>query len=76
MSLFNDLIRFKNSKEWIDFEKYYGVRIEIRNQEIRNVVLSGKFRIAEGLDYALSVLQAEIPFHYYRNKATSTLYIE
>ena len=24
MSLFNDLIRFKNSKEWIDFEKYYG----------------------------------------------------
>ncbi len=59
-----------------DFEKYYGVRIEIRNQEIRNVVLSGKFRIAEGLDYALSVLQAEIPFHYYRNKATSTLYIE
>jgi len=24
MSLFNDLIKFKNSKEWIDFEKYYG----------------------------------------------------
>ena len=23
MNLFNDLIRFKNSKEWIEFEKYY-----------------------------------------------------
>ncbi len=24
MDLFNNLIKFKNSKEWIDFEKYYG----------------------------------------------------
>ena len=59
-----------------DFEKYYGLRIEIRNKKIRHIVLSGKFRIAEGLDYALSILQTKTPFHYYRNEATSTLYIE
>ena len=23
MNLFNDLIKFKNSKEWIEFAKYY-----------------------------------------------------
>lgn len=59
-----------------DFEKYYGVRIQIRNKKIQKVVLSGKFRIAEGLDYALSVMQAEIPFQYHRNEENSTLYIE
>ena len=59
-----------------DFEKYYGIRIQIRKKSIRNVVLSGKFRIAEGLDYALSVMQAEVPFQYHRNEEDSTLYIE
>lgn len=59
-----------------DFEKFYGVRIVIDNRQISKVALSGKFRIAEGLDYALSVLQAEASFKYHRSADGSTIFIK
>ncbi len=59
-----------------DFEKYYGLRIVVDNRKLSRMVLSGKFRIAEGLDYALSVLQAEVAFKYHRSSDSSTIFIE
>lgn len=59
-----------------DFEKYYGLRIVVNNRKLSQMVLSGKFRIAEGLDYALSVLQAEVPFKYKRNRDNTEILIE
>lgn len=59
-----------------DFEKLYGIRIVVDNKQISKVALSGKFRIADGLDYALSVLQAEASFKYHRSADGSTIFIE
>lgn len=59
-----------------DFEKFYGVHIVVDNEQIRKITLSGKFRIAEGLDYALSVLQTEAPFKYHRSADSSTIFIK
>lgn len=47
-----------------DLERYYGVRIDQQNNEIRKVTLSGKFRIGDGIEYALCVLQHRVEFDY------------
>ena len=47
-----------------DLEQYYGVRIDQQNNEIRKVTLSGKFRIGDGIEYALRVLQHRVEFDY------------
>ena len=40
-----------------DFEKYYGIRIIINNKKVLKYSYNGKFRQADGIDYALRVLQ-------------------
>ena len=50
-----------------DLEKYFDLSISIHNREIEKVMLTGKFRIAEGLDYILRVLQTNVDFTYKRN---------
>jgi hypothetical protein len=49
------------------FEKTYGIRIAVRNARIRNRVLTGKFRMTDGVEYALRVLQREIGFKFERD---------
>lgn len=58
-----------------DFEKYYGVHVEVRNPRLKSVSLSGKFRVSEGLDYALDVMKNEVRFSYYRSLDKDTLFI-
>lgn len=51
-----------------DLERYYDLRILLKKTEIAGITLTGKFRISEGLDYILRVLQSEVSFSYHREK--------
>lgn len=50
-----------------EFEKYYGMKIVIANDKVSNPALTGKFRLADGLEYALRVLQRDVKFTYTRD---------
>lgn len=50
-----------------DFEKYYGITIEVKNREVLKYFYTGKFRQSDGVDYALRVLQKDIRFTYQRD---------
>lgn len=58
-----------------DLEKYYDVKIVLNNTRLNNTKLTGKFRIAEGLDYALRVLQMNAKFTFEKDKESGTVYI-
>ena len=70
---------FKN-KPFIEIlenlERYYELRIVLEKQSIAKIVLTGKFRISDGLDYALRVLQQDVAFTYYRNEENDMIYIK
>lgn len=70
---------FKN-KPFIEIlenlERYYDLRIVLEKQSIAKIVLTGKFRISDGLDYALRVLQQDVAFTYYRNEENDMIYIK
>ncbi|MDR1939121.1 MAG: FecR domain-containing protein [Tannerellaceae bacterium] len=59
-----------------EFEKYYGVRIYVRNQQILKYEYTGKFRHTDGVDYALRVLQRDVSFKYVRDDESQIIYIE
>ena len=59
-----------------DLEKYYDLKIQLDKQSIAKVVLTGKFRISDGLDYALRVLQNDVTFTYRRDKEDDVIYIK
>lgn len=58
-----------------DLEKYYDINISIHKREIAETVLTGKFRISEGVDYILRVLQTDVSFTYKRNVEENRIYI-
>lgn len=58
------------------FEKCYGIRIVVENSKLENKVFSGKFRISDGIDNALRVLQKEGNYTFERNNEDSVIYIK
>lgn len=58
-----------------DFQKYYGINIIINNQKVLKYSYTGKFRQADGIDYALRVLQRDIHFKYEKNNDEQIIYI-
>lgn len=58
-----------------DLERYYDLTIRMDKEEIAKVALTGKFRISDGLDYALRVLQNDVAFTYRRDKDNDIIYI-
>lgn len=73
------LICFKNesfASIMNDFEKYYGLTIQVNNKEVKKYVYTGKFRQNDGIDYALRVLQKDIKFTYHRDDENQKIYIE
>ncbi|WP_455585023.1 FecR family protein [Bacteroides sp.] len=58
-----------------EFEKIYGVKIIIHNSAIENSLCLGKFRRIDGLEYALKVLQVDMPFTYKRDFEKQIIYI-
>lgn len=59
-----------------DMERYYDLKIDMDAPGIADVVLTGKFRISDGLDYALRVLQSQVSFTYRRDKDDNIIYIK
>ena len=59
-----------------DLEKYYDLKIQMDKKEIAKVALTGKFRISDGLDYALRVLQNDVAFIYQRNRDNDVIHIK
>lgn len=57
------------------FEKYYNVRIEIRNHKVKSLGYKGKLRVSDGVNHGLRVLQNDFPFTYERDEDTNTIYI-
>ena len=56
-------------------EQCYDVRIIVENQKLVNYTCSGKFRISDGVDRVLSVLQKDVNFLFERGKDDFTIYI-
>ncbi len=73
------LICFKsmNFKELMSyFEKCYGIHIIIKNPKLADYICSGKFRISDGIDKALRILQKDAKYTFERNKDESVIYIK
>ena len=73
------LICFKNESFvsiMKDFEKYYGLTIQIKNIDVFKHVYTGKFRQTDGIDYALRVLQKDIKFTYQRDDENQIISID
>lgn len=72
------LICFKN-KYFLDllaeFEKYYDIRIIVEGSKLANPILTGKFRVSDGAEYALKVLQKDVKFRYKRNVDSNIIHI-
>lgn len=63
----NGLLTFRNksfTEIMKSFEKIYDIKIVIEDSRITNQTLTAKFRIVDGVDYALRVLQREINFQF------------
>lgn len=58
------------------FEKSYGIKIVVENTHLDNYVCSGKFRISDGIDNALRILQKDANYVFERNKDESVIYIK
>jgi ferric-dicitrate binding protein FerR (iron transport regulator) len=73
------LICFKNTDFltlMTHFEKCYGICITVQNENVAAKVFSGKFRISDGVDNALRVLQKESSFTFERDEDLTSIYIK
>ena len=59
-----------------DLEEYYNLKIIVDKPSITNIILTGKFRISDGLDYALRILQKDVPFIYNKHTTDDIIYIK
>lgn len=64
---FNDLMK--------EFEKVYDLQIVNNNKKLESYVCSGKFRISDGIDFILRVLQRDVKFRFHRNENNTIIYI-
>lgn len=72
------LICFKNLN-FVDLmeriEKYYGIKLVIENQSLSKHSFSGKFRISDGIENLLRVLQKDVSYRYTRSEDGNIIYI-
>lgn len=59
-----------------DLEKYYDLEIRIEKNTAMDIALTGKFRISDGLDYALRVLKKDVDFSYHRDENKDIIYVK
>lgn len=72
------LISFKNvsfTDLMVKFEKCYGIKIVVENREVFQYMCTGMFRKADGVDYALRVLQRDVKFEFGRDEISDVIYI-
>lgn len=65
---FNDLMK--------EFEKTYDIQIINENKSLNNYICSGKFRISDGVDFILHVLQRDVRFRFQRSENNTIIYIK
>lgn len=58
------------------FEKCYGISIFVENPNLKDYYCSGKFRVADGLDNALRILQRDAKYTFERNEENTAVYIK
>lgn len=58
------------------FEKCYGISVVVENKNLEGYSCSGKFRISDGLDNALRILQRNGKYTFERNEDNSIVYIK
>jgi len=49
------------------FSEYYDIQIIVQNKNLAKYYCTGKFRMSDGIDYALRVLQRDLNFKYSRD---------
>lgn len=59
-----------------EFERYYEVKIFIENENVNDYLCTGKFRLSDGVDYALRILQKDVVFSYEREDSSPVIYIK
>ena len=57
------------------FERTYAIRIKVENQIMQHALYTGKFRVTDGVDYALRVLQKNVQFRFERDTISNVIYI-
>lgn len=57
------------------FEVYYDIRFVKENPDMPNPKLTGKFRLMDGVDYALKVLQEDVRFSYRWDEEERIVYL-
>lgn len=58
------------------FEKHYGYKIVVKNPNLNTYRCSGKFRLSDGINYALDVLKESLDFTYEREITDSVITIK
>jgi Fe2+-dicitrate sensor, membrane component len=57
------------------FEKYFDLKINIQTENVKKLGYQGKFRVVDGVDHALRVLQKDYRFSYKREENSNIIYI-
>ena len=73
------LLCFENEKVsslFAKLELYYDIRIKVINESLLDYTYSGKFRIRDGVEHVLKVLQVKHKFKYTRNDEKNMITIE
>lgn len=60
----------------VEFEKYYGTKIVVEAVDIQDPLVTAKFRLTDGLEYALRVLQKDVTFNYVRDDDKNIIVIK
>ena len=58
------------------FERCYGIKIVVQNSRVKAYTPTGKFRHADGIHYALRVLQRNFRFRFERDEENHVIYIK
>jgi len=60
----------------IRFEKCYGIHIIVLNEKMKSYVCSGKFRVSDGINNALRIIQKDAKYKFERDENNTTIYIK
>lgn len=57
------------------FEKYYDVKFVIKRHDLPSKQITGKFRLIDGVEFAMKVLQKSVDFKYVREEDSNNIYL-
>lgn len=57
------------------FEKYYDVKFIVKRHDLPSKQLTGKFRLIDGVEFAMKVIQKSVDFKYVREEDSNKIYL-